>query len=106
VSALGHRILCRSRIADLDPAVREIAMPTTLRGSLLGTMPIARPNQAGNAAPRAIADRGQRAALEYADEVDSPAVRGSVLISIWFDPVDVSKPFPEASVCFGRQDVP
>jgi hypothetical protein len=36
----------------------------------------------------AIADRGIAAALEYADRVDSPAVRGAVMISIWFDPAD------------------
>jgi len=35
----------------------------------------------------AIADRGVAAALEYADLVDSPAARGAVMISIWFDPV-------------------
>ena len=28
------------------------------------------------------------AALEYAELVDSPAARGAVLISIWFDPAD------------------
>jgi hypothetical protein len=33
----------------------------------------------------AIADRGHAVALEYADQVDSPAERGSVVISIWFD---------------------
>ena len=36
----------------------------------------------------AIADRGIAAALEYAEKVDSPATRGAVLISIWFDPTD------------------
>ena len=36
----------------------------------------------------AIADRGRAAALEYAEVVESPAVRGVVLISIWFDPAD------------------
>jgi hypothetical protein len=36
----------------------------------------------------AIADRGSAAALEYAEEVESPATRGAVLISIWFDPAD------------------
>jgi len=36
----------------------------------------------------AIADRGHAVALEYADQVDSPAARGSVLISIWFDQAD------------------
>ena len=34
----------------------------------------------------AIADRGNAAALEYAELVESPATRGAVLISIWFDP--------------------
>ncbi len=33
-------------------------------------------------------DRGRAAALEYAEQVESPATRGAVLISIWFDPVD------------------
>ena len=36
----------------------------------------------------AIADRGVAAALEYAEVVESPATRGAVLISIWFDPAD------------------
>ena len=36
----------------------------------------------------AIADRGIAAALEHAELVESPATRGAVLISIWFDPVD------------------
>jgi len=36
----------------------------------------------------AIADRGKAAALEYAELVQSPATRGAVLISIWFDPTD------------------
>jgi hypothetical protein len=36
----------------------------------------------------AIEDRGIAAALEYADLVESPAARGAVLISIWFDPAD------------------
>jgi hypothetical protein len=36
----------------------------------------------------AIADRGNAAALEYAELVQSPATRGAVLISIWFDPTD------------------
>jgi hypothetical protein len=39
----------------------------------------------------AIADRGIAAALEYADLVESPAARGAVLISIWFDPADDGK---------------
>jgi len=34
----------------------------------------------------AIADRGAAAALEYAELAESPATRGAVLISIWFDP--------------------
>ena len=33
-------------------------------------------------------DRGVAATLEYADLVESPAERGAVLISIWFDPAD------------------
>ena len=36
----------------------------------------------------AMADRGSAAALEYAELVESPATRGAVLISIWFDPSD------------------
>jgi len=36
----------------------------------------------------AIDDRGVAAALEYAEIVDSPAGRGAVMISIWFDPAD------------------
>ena len=45
--------------------------------------------QARNAeALEAIADRGVAAALEYAELVESPAERGTVLISIWFDPAD------------------
>ena len=36
----------------------------------------------------AIADRGISAALEYAEIVESPAARGGVLISIWFDQAD------------------
>ncbi len=36
----------------------------------------------------AMADHGTAAALEYAELVESPAVRGAVLISIWFDPAD------------------
>jgi hypothetical protein len=35
-----------------------------------------------------IADRGISAALEYAEVVESPATRGAVLVSIWFDPAD------------------
>jgi hypothetical protein len=36
----------------------------------------------------AIGDRGVAIALEYAEEVESPANRGAVLISIWFDPAE------------------
>ena len=36
----------------------------------------------------AIGDRGSAASLEYAELVESPAKRGAVLISIWFDPAD------------------
>ena len=43
---------------------------------------------ANDAALAAIADRGVAAALEYAEMVESPATRGAVLISIWFDPAD------------------
>jgi hypothetical protein len=45
--------------------------------------------RAGNTeALAAIGDRGIAAALEFADLVESPATRGAVLISIWFDPAD------------------
>jgi hypothetical protein len=45
--------------------------------------------KAGNAvALEAIADRGAAAALEHAEQVESPAERGAVLISIWFDAAD------------------
>ena len=45
--------------------------------------------RAGNiVALAAIEDRGTAAALEYAEVVESPAARGAVLISIWFDPAD------------------
>jgi hypothetical protein len=48
--------------------------------------------RAGNAdALAAITDRGSAAALEYAELVESPATRGAVLISIWFDPADEGK---------------
>ena len=43
---------------------------------------------ANSGALAAIADRGSAAALEYAELVESPATRGAVLISIWFDPAD------------------
>jgi hypothetical protein len=36
----------------------------------------------------AIADRGNAAALEYAELVESPATHGAVVISIWFDSGD------------------
>ena len=39
----------------------------------------------------AIADRGRTAARDYAELVESPATRGAVLISIWFDPADDGK---------------
>jgi len=45
--------------------------------------------RAGNAsALEAIADRGVGAALESAETAESPATRGAVVISIWFDPAD------------------
>ena len=43
---------------------------------------------ANSEAVDAMTDRGVAAALEYAELVDSPAERGAVLISIWFDPAD------------------
>jgi hypothetical protein len=36
----------------------------------------------------AIADQGVAAALESAELAQSPATRGAVMISIWFDPAD------------------
>jgi len=39
----------------------------------------------------AIADRGSAAACDYAELVESPATRGAVLISIWFDPADAGR---------------
>lgn len=45
--------------------------------------------RAGNtAALDAIDDRGMRAALEAAEGAESPASRGAVMISIWFDAAD------------------
>ena len=43
---------------------------------------------ANSGAVEAMSDRGVAAALDYAELVDSPAERGAVLISIWFDPAD------------------
>jgi hypothetical protein len=43
---------------------------------------------ANDEALTAIGDRGQSAAREYAELVDSPAIRGAVMISIWFDAAD------------------
>ncbi len=43
--------------------------------------------RSGNtAALGAIDDRGVHAALAAAESADSPATRGAVMISIWFDP--------------------
>jgi len=45
--------------------------------------------RAGNEpALAAIEDRGAGAALEAAERAESPATRGAVMISIWFDPAD------------------
>ena len=50
---------------------------------------LAAAERAANAdALAAIADRGRAAALELAEQVESPATRGAVLISIWFDPAE------------------
>ena len=49
---------------------------------------VAAKRAANAAALAAIGDRGNAAALEYAELVESPATRGAVLISIWFDPAD------------------
>jgi hypothetical protein len=45
--------------------------------------------RAGNdAVLAAIEERGLGAALESAERAESPATRGAVMISIWFDPAD------------------
>lgn len=45
--------------------------------------------RAGNTeALEAIADRGVAAALDLAETVESPVIRGAVLVSIWFDAAD------------------
>jgi hypothetical protein len=45
--------------------------------------------RAGNdSALAAIAERGEGAALDSAERAESPATRGAVMISIWFDPAD------------------
>src|SRR6185503_8134639 len=49
---------------------------------------VAAQQAANTEALAAIADRGVAAALEHAEVVQSPAMRGAVLISIWFDPAD------------------
>ena len=43
---------------------------------------------ANTEALEAIADRGRTTSLAFAELVESPATRGAVLISIWFDPAD------------------
>ena len=43
---------------------------------------------ANDVALTAIDDRGLAAALESAERADSPAARGAVMISLWFDPAD------------------
>jgi hypothetical protein len=43
---------------------------------------------ANDEALAAMADRGVAVALDFAEVVESPAARGAVLISIWFDPAD------------------
>jgi hypothetical protein len=52
---------------------------------------VAAERAANNEALAAMADRGVAASLEYAEVVESPAMRGAVLISIWFDPADEGK---------------
>jgi hypothetical protein len=45
--------------------------------------------RAGNdSALAAMAERGEGAALDSAERAESPATRGAVMISIWFDPAD------------------
>lgn len=45
--------------------------------------------RAGNTrALDAISEQGAAAAVEAAELADSPATRGAVMISIWFDPAD------------------
>jgi hypothetical protein len=43
---------------------------------------------ANDVALTAIDDRGLAAALDSAERADSPAARGAVMISLWFDPAD------------------
>jgi len=54
---------------------------------LVRTHDLTDPSQHGWALA-AIADHGLTAALESAERADSPASRGAVMISIWFDPAD------------------
>ena len=49
---------------------------------------VAAERAANDEALTVIADRGIAAALEYAELVESPATRGAVLVSIWFDPAE------------------
>ena len=45
--------------------------------------------RAGNdPALAAIEARGEQAALDAAERAESPATRGAVMISLWFDPAD------------------
>ena len=43
---------------------------------------------ANKASLAAIAERGLGAAIESAERAESPASRGAVLISLWFDPAE------------------
>jgi hypothetical protein len=43
---------------------------------------------ANDPALTAIEERGEQAALEAAERAESPAARGAVMISLWFDPAD------------------
>ena len=76
--AVDYRIRRRDGEEELHTEVRcgERARAAAERG-------------ANAAALAAIADRGNAAALEYAEIVESPATRGAVVISIWFDPADM-----------------
>jgi cell division protein FtsI (penicillin-binding protein 3)/stage V sporulation protein D (sporulation-specific penicillin-binding protein) len=63
-------------VSSLSPVtLRQVISPETAR-------------EIGDALRGVVSDRGTAAALEYAELVESPAARGAVLISIWFDPAD------------------
>ena len=76
------------RVRDVVDAARELGLAAVCANDHLA---FHRPWLDGPTLLAAIADRGSAAALEYAELVESPATRGAVLISIWFDPADDGK---------------